>query len=138
MRHFLKGIYACLVGALLSVNYVHIAVATEQVVGAGVIRYQGAEPDAASRAGALYQAKQDALENFVLYLRGNGQFPPDRMRTYLDHKDRIEASVDQYLVDVRVLDERVDETTHLYSVKIRATINLPAFNKDTVMFSTVR
>ena len=60
------------------------------------------------------------------------------MRTYLDHKDRMEASVDQYLVDVRVLDERVDETTHLYSIKIRATINLPAFNKDTVMFSTVR
>jgi hypothetical protein len=134
-----RALLAFLLGMpLLAMPGYCVAAPGPEVEGLGQIRFAGAAPDAQARQKALQEAKQDAIENYVVYLRAKGAFPADRYRAYLDHKSRMDASPDQYFVSVTVVEEAADSAAGQYRVRIRATINGVLFDRDTVLVSSVR
>jgi hypothetical protein len=112
-------------GAILLATAITAANATE-VRGKADLPYKGGlfskGPDAELRQQALDEAK------VIAWKRYTSTFSPARMQSYQRVEKEIIANLDQYLIDISILDELVNKDTQLFSVAIRASINEAVLN----------
>lgn len=64
----------------------------------------------------------------VAWKRYTSSFNPARMHSYQTVENDILSNLDQYLIDISILDETVTQDSQLFSVAIRASINEAALN----------
>ena len=112
-------------GAALLAAAISGAHATE-IRGKADVPYKGGlfskGPDAELRQQALDEAK------VIAWKRYTSSFSPSRMQSYQSVEQDILSNLDQYLIDINILDESINEGSKLFSVAIRASINEAALN----------
>jgi hypothetical protein len=100
--------------------------ATVDVKGTITLPYKGSlfssAPSGAEKGGAMHDAK---LQSWNLY---TAQFNDAKMRQYLGVKEEFLSQIDNYVTNVRVIDESVDKDSKIITVAVRATINETAVN----------
>jgi hypothetical protein len=118
-------LHSIAMGAALLATAITAANATE-VRGIADLPYKNGlfskGPDAELRQQALNKAKT------VAWKRYTSTFSPSRMQSYQRVEEEILANLDQYLIDINILDELVNNDTQLFSVAIRASINEAVLN----------
>lgn len=70
----------------------------------------------------LRQAKIAAIRSYT------SSYSPARQKLYQSVASIVEASADQYLTNVVVVDQRCDASTKVFHVVVRATLNTSVFN----------
>jgi hypothetical protein len=78
------------------------------------------EPDSKDLKNALTAGKRAAWDAYT------ARFNDAKMNVYLKLKDKALANLDQFVTNVRVIDQVVDEKTQTINLAVRATINATA------------
>ncbi len=79
-------------------------------------------PDAQERQQAVDAAKLKAWQRYT------ATFNPARMQSYKAIEKDVLAHIDDYIIDLNILDETVDKDAKRVSISIRASINESALN----------
>ena len=112
-----------LIFLLLSTN---AFAATTQVNGVITLPYKGKlfsnYPSGADKNDAMNKAK---LQIWELY---TSKFSAAKMNQYLQVKDRFISNVDDYVLNIRVLDEIVDKESKTLTLTVKGTVNETAVN----------
>lgn len=98
-----------------------------EVRGKADVPYEGGffssnKPSPELRQQAIEQAKKSAWNRYT------STFSPARLNGYQAIADEVLANLDDYVVDIAVLEDYVEQDSRIYSVSIRASINEAAFN----------
>ena len=100
--------------------------ATVDVKGTITLPYKGSlfssAPSGAVKTEAMHDAK---LQSWNLY---TAQFNDAKMRQYLGVKEEFLSQIDNYVTNVRVIDENIDKESKIITIAVRATINETAVN----------
>lgn len=74
-------------------------------------------PDANLRQQALEAAKLSAWNRYT------STFSPSQLQSYRAVEQEILAELNEYIIDINILDESINPDTQLYTVSVRASIN---------------
>jgi hypothetical protein len=103
-----------------------VKAATLDVKGTITLPYKGSlfssTPSGAVKTEAMREAK---LQSWNLY---TAQFNDAKMRQYLSVKEEFLSQINNYVTNIRVIDESVDKKSKIITVAVRATINETAVN----------
>jgi hypothetical protein len=103
-----------------------VKAATVEVKGTITLPYKGSlfssAPSGAVKTEAMKEAK---LQSWNLY---TAQFNDAKMRQYLGVKEAFLSQIDNYVTNIRVIDESVDKKSKIITIAVRATINETAVN----------
>ena len=95
--------------------------ATSQVRGVVTVPYSGTlfskDPKTAEKSGAMREAK---LQVWDLY---TSKFSAAKMNQYLSVKDKFTNNIDDFILNLRVLDENVDKKSKTITITVRGTVN---------------
>lgn len=95
--------------------------ATSQVRGVVTLPYSGTlfskDPNAAEKSGAMREAKLQAWDLYT------SKFSAARMNQYLPVKDKFTNNIDDFILNLRVLDEVVDKKSKTITLTVRGTVN---------------
>ena len=97
---------------------------TSQVTGVVTVPYKGkmfsGDPSAAERSGAMAEAKLQAWNIYT------AKFSAAKMNQYLQIKDQFIDNLDDYILNLRVLDEEVDGKDKTFTLIFKGSVNVTA------------
>ena len=132
MKHKLQLILKSAIVILLLLPA--IALAEVNVNGKSSQNYESAVfssgPSDDFRKASIAKAKNAAWEK---YTQG---FSPSKTKSYRQIETSVLKNIDEYLIEVNVIDEKVDEDAKRYTVIVRATINTAKFDAKLSEIST--
>lgn len=132
MKHKLQLILKSAIVILLLLPA--IALAEVNVNGKSSQNYESAffssGPSDDFRKASIAKAKNAAWEK---YTQG---FSPSKTKSYRQIETSVLKNIDEYLIEVNVIDEKVDEDAKRYTVIVRATINTAKFDAKLSEIST--
>lgn len=100
---------------------VYVFAGTTQVTGMITLPYKGKlfskDPAEAEKSGAMREAK---IQAWGLY---TSKFSAAKMNQYLNVKDQFLNNIDEYILNIRVLDENVDKKTKTMTLVVRGLVN---------------
>lgn len=85
-------------------------------------RFLGSKPSAEMRQQAIEEAKRNAWNRYT------STFSPAQLASYQAVEEDILANLDDYVIDINILDEQVNKDSKVFTVAIRASINEAALN----------
>lgn len=99
---------------------------TTQVSGVITLPYEGKffsnDPSGVEKSGAMREAKLQAWELYT------SKFSAAKMNQYLQVKDKFINNIDNYLLNLRILDEIVDKESKTITLTVKGTVNETAVN----------
>lgn len=92
-----------------------------EVKGVGTISYEGSlfskEPSDSDKKKVLESAKLSAWKNYV------ATFSPAKQKNIISAESEIKASIDRFITDIQIIDQKVDPSLKTYTVLVRVGFN---------------
>ncbi len=94
---------------------------TTQVSGVITLPYEGkffsSDPSGAEKSGAMREAKLQAWELYT------SKFSAAKMNQYLQVKDKFINNIDNYVLNLKILEEAVDKDSKIITLTVKGTVN---------------
>lgn len=110
---------------LIPIMLFSIAVSATEIHGKADVPYKsmfGSSPSAAMRQEAIEEAKKNAWNRYT------STFNPAKLASYKSAEQEILSNIDEFIIDISIVDEFVNKDSKVFTVAIRASINEAALN----------